>query len=146
VVRGVQVGDWVNVEDSEKTRRVTGRCDYKAVTNTNYLARDYSMTWRAPMELTYQPLFVRVTWVLDNQFFCPGKFSQVRVGMRHWAAPMCRRSALGRVELLASKALHAVRHTALSIAGQSVSDARHSAVTGLLCTSRSLLLAGCRWS
>ena len=78
----VQVGDWVNVEASEKTRRVTGRCDYKAVTNTNYLARDYSMTWRAPMELTYQPLFVRVTWVLDNQFFCPGKFSQVRVWMR----------------------------------------------------------------
>jgi hypothetical protein len=39
--RVMQVGDWVDVELSEKTRRVTGRCEYKAVTNTNYLARDY---------------------------------------------------------------------------------------------------------
>ena len=40
------------------------------------LARDYTIRWRAPDELTYETLYVRVTWVLDNQFFCPGKFSE----------------------------------------------------------------------
>ena len=39
------------------------------------------------MELTYQPLFVRVTWVLDNQFFCPGKFTQLQLTSEVRPAP-----------------------------------------------------------
>lgn len=67
------------VEGDERVRSYSGIRPYVAVTNTATLARDYSIRWAAPDVLTYEPLFIRITWILDSQVTCFGKFSQFEI-------------------------------------------------------------------
>ncbi|KAK3276675.1 hypothetical protein CYMTET_15273 [Cymbomonas tetramitiformis] len=72
-----QEGSFQGVEEDSRLALYEGLKSYIAVTNTNFITSAYTIIWRAPNELTYQPLTVRVTWVLDNEFQCPGIFTEL---------------------------------------------------------------------
>eukprot|EP00959_Pyramimonas_sp_CCMP1952_P467676 9492017-Pyramimonas_sp.AAC.2 len=62
-----QVGEFVDVAGNPRIRKFLGIQPYNSVVNEQeFMASDYSIRWKAPAQLTYETLYVRVTYVMDD--------------------------------------------------------------------------------
>jgi hypothetical protein len=80
---GNHVGSFPDAASNPRIREYVGIFRYISVVSTQeFMASDYSIRWRSPMELTYETLFVRVTYVLDDSYVCQGQFTQFALRSR----------------------------------------------------------------